>query len=395
MAVIPVQAEPLHIPLVVDLDGTLVLTDTLHESALALVRDRPLAVPLLLWWLLHGKLRLKSELAGRTSPSPAYLPWNDGLVEFLRHERARGRRLVLATASRREVAENVAEHLGLFDQVLGSSDTMNLKGAAKREELVRLFGVGGFDYVGDSLVDIPVWTASRMAHVAGRMQSLPKTAFSAGVVEGRQFPVPAAGRWPLFKALRARQWVKNLLVFLPALLNHHFSLEIISRLTLAFLSFSLVASSVYLVNDLFDLESDRRHPRKRSRPLAAGTLSIPAGVLAAATTLFAGLLLASQLGPVFVWFLSAYGATAFVYSVFLKHRPILDVVVLAVFYTARIYAGGIAANVWISPWLVQFSIFLFLSLAFVKRYSELHRLSETEASATGNDETHMRRTEWD
>ena len=368
------------VPLVVDLDGTLVWTDTLLESALLLVRGRPLAIFLLVWWALHGKLRLKAELAARTTLDPQHLPWNQGLLEFLRHERDAGRQTVLATASRIEVADPIAAHLGLFDDVVGSSQTLNLKGPFKRDELVRRFGVGGFDYVGDSPADCPVWAASRVAHIAGHMKNLPRQALGPGTSEGRRFPATGSRGWQVPRTLRVHQWVKNVLVFLPAILNHHLNFEILFRLVVAFLAFSLVASAMYVFNDLFDLEADRRHPRKRFRPLAAGALSIPAGVALSLGALIGGFALALWLGTLFAVFLAGYGSMVLAYSLFLKRKPILDVVILAVFYTARIYAGGLAVHVPISPWLAQFSIFLFLSLAFVKRYSELHRLDATMPS---------------
>jgi phosphoglycolate phosphatase-like HAD superfamily hydrolase len=275
------------VPLVVDLDGTLVATDTLFESVIALIRRNPWFAVRMAFWLLRGKAALKSEIAIRTRPDPGTLPYRPELLAWLRAEFEGGRKIVLATGAHQFVADDVAAHLGLFAEVLGSSGTLNLKGAAKHDELVKRFGAGGYDYVGDSSDDAPVWAASRVAHLAGRRRSLPAGSLSGGAVEGASFPSPPSARHSWLRAIRTHQWVKNVLVFVPSLLNHHVDSKIIVNLLLAFVTFSFVAAGTYILNDLFDLEADRGHPRKKTRPFARGDLSIAQGVSAAGILLVA------------------------------------------------------------------------------------------------------------
>ena len=368
------KAQAEFLPLAVDLDGTLVATDTLFESALALIRQKPWAILLFLVWLSRGRAVLKAEIAKRVTPHAESLPYRRDLVEYLRREHNKGRTIVLATAAHRAIADSVAAWLGIFDVVLASTDTVNLKGTSKRDALVRLYGSRGFDYIGDSKSDKPVWAASRAGHVAGRMGRLPQSVLAAGTQQGEAFSAARPGVKAWLREIRVYQWVKNLLVFVPALLNHHFDVEIFTALVTAFLGFSLLASGTYVVNDIFDLEADRRHPRKCRRPLASGQIPIARGVFMATALLAAGIavgLTNAQLAAC----LSIYLVLTLLYSSYIKGKPIIDVVVLAMLYTLRVYAGGLVSRAYVSPWLFQFSIFLFLSLAFVKRYSELQRSS--------------------
>lgn len=364
---------PQSIPLVVDLDGTLVVTDTLFESALSLIRQRPFSILSFLVWLVRGKAVLKSEIASRFKLDAGSLPYRADLVEYLRRERAAGRKLVLATAAYKGTAYSAAAHLDLFDEVLSSTESVNLKGTLKRDELIKRFGLRGFDYVGDSTADLPVWEACRIGHVAGHLNGLPPAALKAGAQEGERFAGRPSNLRTWVRAMRAYQWVKNLLVVAPALLNHHVDGEVLKALVITFLGFSFVASGTYIANDLFDLEADRRHPRKSKRPLASGEVSITQGILLSAGLLTAGFLLGVTVGKELVACLAVYLALTFLYSSFLKGKPIIDVIALAMLYTLRVYAGGLVTRAYVSPWLFQFSIFLFLSLAFIKRYSELRR----------------------
>jgi 4-hydroxybenzoate polyprenyltransferase len=362
------------LPLAVDLDGTLVATDTLLESALSLIRQSPWSILLFLVWLSRGKAVLKAEIAKRIAPHAESLPYRRDLVEYLQGERNKGRAIVLATAAHRTIAESVAAWLGIFDVVLASTDAVNLKGTLKRDALTGLYGSRGFDYIGDSKSDKPVWAACRIGHTAGRMRLLPQSILAAGTQQGEAFPAPRPGVKTWLREIRVHQWVKNLLVFVPALLNHHFDVEILTALAIAFLGFSFLASGTYVVNDIFDLEADRRHPRKCRRPLASGQIPVARGALMAAVLLAGGILLgltSLQLAAC----LLAYLALTLLYSSYIKGKPIIDVVVLATLYTLRVYAGGLVSRAYVSPWLFQFSIFLFLSLAFVKRYTELQRSS--------------------
>ncbi len=364
-------SPPVDLPLVVDLDGTLVTTDTLFESVLSLVRKDPSCLLSFPGWLSRGRAAFKAEIVTRFRLQEATLPWRADLVEYLRKERSRGRKLILATAANYRIAEQAAACHGLFDEVLASTDTLNLKGTVKRDELVKRFGLRGFDYVGDSHADIPVWAASRIGHVAGPMAALPAAALAAGARQGEVF----AGSHPDLRVwvrqLRVYQWVKNVLVFVPALLNHHVDGPILRSLALTFFGFSFIASATYIANDLFDLEADRSHPLKRKRPLASGEISILRAIAISTCLLATGFLLGIADGASLTFSLAAYLLLTGLYSLVLKGKPIVDVVVLAALYTLRVYAGGLVSRAYVSPWLFQFSIFLFLSLAFMKRYSEL------------------------
>ena len=365
-------------PLAVDLDGTLVATDTLIESALSLIRQRPWSILLFAVWLVRGKAVLKSEIAKRFTPDAGSLPYRRDLVDYLRSESDRGRRIVLATAAHQTIADRVTAFLGFFDGVLASTDSVNLKGTSKRDALVRLYGLKGFDYVGDSKEDIPVWAACRIGHVAGGMRRLPNSVLGTGTQQGEGFSRRRPGVKTLLREIRVSQWIKNLLVFVPALLNHHLDWEILKALGVTFLGFSFVASGAYIVNDLFDLDADRRHPRKCRRPLASGQVAIVLGILMAAGLLAAGILLGLTVSMQLVACLLVYLFLTLLYSSYIKGKPIIDVVALAMLYTLRVYAGGLVGRAYVSPWLFQFSIFLFLSLAFVKRYSELRRSSQEQ-----------------
>ena len=362
------------VPLVVDLDGTLVNGDTLVESILSLIRQRPASILMLPLWLGRGKAALKANIAQRFQLDAATLGYRADLLEYLHNEHAKGRQLILATAAHESTASNAAQHLRLFDGVLASTSSVNLKGKVKRDKLVERFGLKGFDYIGDSKADTPVWAACRIGHVAGSMNRLPSEALAAGAQQGKVFTARRATLKTWVRAMRPHQWVKNLLVFVPPILNHHIDGEILKSLLLTFAAFSLVSSATYINNDLFDLAADRQHPRKSKRPFASGELSISRGIFLSILLLVTGLALGSIVGLPLEVCLVGYLLLTSLYSSFLKGKPIIDVIALASLYTLRLYAGGLVSKAFVTPWLFQFSIFLFISLAFVKRYSELRRL---------------------
>jgi len=363
------------VPLVVDLDGTLIASDTLFESTLALIRKEPLCILLLPVWLLRGKAILKAEIARRVNFRADALPYRRDLIDYLQEEHAAGRRLVLATAAHGSIAEQVATHLGLFDEVLSTDGQTNRKGAAKRDELLKRFGNRGFDYIGDHRADLPVWQASRVAHVAGGNSRLSTLAQTTGAHLGRAFVTSRPGWRIWMRALRVQQWVKNVLVFAPLLLAHHLNTHSLGTLVLVFFGFSSLASGTYIINDLFDVAADRDHPVKRNRPFASGDLSGARGMAMALLMMVAALAMGAALGLETLGCFCAYLLLTLSYSSWLKQKAVLDVVVLALLYTLRLIVGGVSAHVPISPWLFQFSIFLFLSLAFAKRFSELYRLN--------------------
>jgi 4-hydroxybenzoate polyprenyltransferase len=343
----------------------------LHEALLRVARQAPSAILSLPIWLRRGKAALKREVTVRSSFDPALLPLNVELIDWLRSEREAGRRLVLATAADSNIAEKVAARVGLFDEVIASDGVRNLSAGAKREILVERFGEKGFDYVGNERADEAVWRSARIAFVVGTSEQAARAAQLTEV--GRIFAIPSAGRLKTWlRAMRLHQWVKNMLVFLPAMLAHKiFAPGVLLHCAGAFIAFGLCASSVYVINDLFDLSADRVHPRKRNRPFAAGLLSARSGLAVAAILFVISALLAVLVGWKFAAVLAGYYVLTWAYSLRLKRAASVDVMTLAGLYTIRIIAGSAATDIPLSFWLLAFSIFIFLSLGYVKRYTEL------------------------
>jgi len=368
------------LPLVVDLDGTLIRTDTLHESCVQLFRNAPLNVCRIPLWLRHGRAALKQQLAQRTRFDATLLPYNEDFLQWLHQQHRAGRRLVLCTASDRSHAEAVAEHCGFFDEVMASDGMVNLDGQKKAEALVRRFGAGGFDYAGNSAVDLHVWREARQAVVVGARASVEALARACCTAE-KVFPAQKHGWKTWSRVLRMHHWLKNLLLFVPLFAAHRLA-DFSSWVNLlwSFAAFSLCASAVYVANDLMDLESDRRHPRKRTRAFAAGDVDVWVGVVLVPILALASVALASQVNVALVAWLGAYFALTWLYSWWLKRLALIDCLTLAGLYTLRVVAGAAAAGLTLSFWLLSFSAFLFLSLAFVKRYAEL-RLPQ--AAGTG------------
>lgn len=345
----------------------------LHESSLQLVRTTPWAALQLPVWLLKGKAGFKKEVSDRTQVNAASLPFNEPLVAWLREQKAAGRRLVLCTASDATIAASIADHLGLFDDVMASDGAVNLSGDRKASALVSRFGLQGFDYAGNAEVDTAIWKVARQAIVVNASSTVTAKAQALGNVT-RVVPRPATQPRPLLwlRAMRVHQWLKNMLLFVPLLAAHELqNVNAIATLVLAFFAWGLCASSVYIANDLLDLESDREHPRKRRRPFAAGLLSSLHGAVAVPLLAGASLYLATLVGPRFLVWMLVYLALTWAYSLTLKRVALLDCVTLAFLYTLRIVAGSMAADLPTSFWLLACSAFLFLSLAFVKRYAEL------------------------
>lgn len=382
------QAEAPPLPLYVDLDGTLIATDLLHESALKLVRADPAALPRLPGWLLQGKARLKREIAQRVELDVAALPYREEVLALIRQARAEGRRVVLATASDARLAQEVAQHLGLFDGVIASDGTHNFRGRDKLAAIqadAREHGDGSFAYAGDRRVDLPIWRETAQAVLITRSASLESAARAVAPV-GAVIRPPRARLLDVLYGLRLHQWLKNVLIALPLLpmlpAISQLSAAQLLNVPLAMLAFSLMASAIYVVNDLLDLEADRRHVRKRHRPFASGLISIPAA-MSLGGGLFAGslVLALTTLPHRFTACLLVYMALSLSYSLRLKRRAVLDVCVLAILYTLRIVAGAAALGVPLSLWIFSFSVFLFLSLAFAKRYVEIAMTLPTDTAA--------------
>ena len=364
------MTDPAAPPLCIDLDGTLIRSDLLADGLAALLA-RPTAL-LSALTRLPDRAALKARVAALAPLRPELLPYDQDLLARLRAERATGRHLVLATAADGGWARQVAAHLGLVDEVIATAPGHNLKGRAKAAALVARFGDRGFDYAGNAPEDLHVWQHARQAWVVGAPAGLAEQAARLAPVafSTRRAPL-AAG---LLAAIRPHQWMKNMLVFVPVLTSHAL-LDLGSWLggLLAFGAFSATASAIYLLNDLTDIDADRAHPQKSARPFAAGRLPVPAGLLAAAGLVLLGLALgffAGMLVPLLV-----YAAASVLYSLRLKELPLVDVFVLSGLYTIRIIGGGSASGHHVTLWLLGFSAFMFLGLAFMKRVEELRGAS--------------------
>ncbi len=375
------QQEPV---LCVDLDGTVLATDLLWETLLLLLKEKPWLLFVVPFWLLRGKAKFKHELACRITIDGSTLPYREDVIQYLRAERSRGRRIVLATASDQQVVKGVAAHLGLFSDVLSSDGNINLSGGNKERILIERFGAGGYDYIGNDAKDAPVWSSARSAIVVHAPNHVLRAAQRSFHVI-KVFPRQSLFR-PAVKSLRVYQWSKNLLVFVPVAMAHRvLEWERMSQVMIAFAVLSMCASGSYILNDLLDLPADRAHPIKKMRPFAAGSLPIPVGVVIMVSLIGTGIVAASILLPVqFTLLLALYLVTTTAYSVYIKTLVIADIIALAGLYTLRILAGGFAARVEISFWLLAFSMFIFLSLAFMKRYVELTLMArEGKAQSAG------------
>jgi 4-hydroxybenzoate polyprenyltransferase len=369
---VAVQAER---PLCVDLDGTLVKSDTFVDSLMVLARRHPGAFVRTPLWALKGKAHVKSQVGSLISLDVAHLPYNRPLLDHLRDEHAAGRKIYLATGADRVLAGKVAAHLGIFEEVLASDGAVNLTGRNKLQHLEQRFAADGFDYIGNALPDLALLQGAHEAMVANPDLSLKLALKSRNVAVSRKFQDRSHLLAALAKALRVHQWAKNLLVFLPLLLAHSFHhVAPVLAAVAAFFCFSLTASATYIFNDLLDLESDRVHLNKRKRAFAAGNLSVTAGLGIAFTLAAVAMITAAYLPRKFLVYLLLYFVTTLAYSLWLKRIVLVDVVVLSSLYTIRMLAGSEATHDPVSPWLAAFSIFLFLSLAMVKRFSELQNL---------------------
>lgn len=360
-----------RLPLCVDCDGTLVKTDLFFEAMLQLAKKNLAYVFLLPLWMLKGKAHLKTEVAKRITVAPDCLPYNASFLEYLRQERATGRFIALVTGAPIQFADAVASYLGLFSEVHATTQQCNLTGVRKRDMLCRRFGERQYDYAANESADLAIWQSAAAAIVVNAPDQLTRSAAKITSV-AKVFPRQTIGLKTYLRALRVHQWLKNLLIFVPLAVAHQLGdLESLLFAVFAFFAFSLCASAVYIVNDLLDLPSDRLHPRKRFRPFAAGELSVLQGLMMAAGCVTAAISLCTLLPPLFLYTIGAYLIATTAYSFVMKNRAIVDVILLAALYTVRIIAGSAAVGIFPSFWLLAFAMFLFLSLAVVKRYAEL------------------------
>lgn len=357
------------IPLVIDMDGTLLRTDSLWELTVHVLSTNPFLIFKLIFLALRGKAKFKAEIAQRCSSLPLLFPPNEQVIVLANEARAQRRQVILASGSNQLIVAKVAEQFGLFDSVMSSDEAINFVGKVKCQKLIDEFGEKGFDYVGNATADLDVWSHCRNAFVVGSNKlanHAKKKCASVSLI----IHEPASIRtW--FRAIRLHQWVKNVLIFVPMILAHHFQLITLFHAVVAFFSFSLCASSVYLINDLADLTADREHPTKRMRPLCSGQISIPAALVATLTCLGGGFLISLASTSAFILTLFAYFVSTLLYSMCLKRIVLLDTVVLGSLYCLRIYAGGAATSSYASYWLLILSFFIFWGLALIKRITEL------------------------
>jgi len=380
------EDDDVLVPLIVDLDGTLIKSDLMVEGAFQLLRQNVLFLFRMLAWTARGKAYLKEQIARRVQLDPSNIPYNRRFLSFLEQEVDRGRPAYLATASDVRFAVPIAEHFGLFARVLASDDRSNLAGKKKLKAIQEVTQDGPFDYAGNARVDVPIWRRARRAIVVNPGLGVERAARSCSDVAAVFEDRPAELRVYL-RAIRVHQWMKNLLIGVPLLTSHSWNnLPAVLSLLAAFVSFSLSASAMYLLNDLLDLSADRGHPRKSRRALASGDLSLVTGVGLMIGLMAAGLVLAAVISPEFLPILLLYVGLTISYSLYLKTFVFVDVIVLAGLYTIRILAGTAAIGVALSYWLFAFSMFLFLSLALVKRCSELKSMGEEGLDkASGRD----------
>jgi 4-hydroxybenzoate polyprenyltransferase len=381
------SAEDLEIPLCVDPNGTLIRSDLFHEGLARLFKRHLGGFFAALFWLLLGRKRLRAEIVEHLDLGASSLPENEAFLEWLREQRGLGRRLVLCSSVSESVAQRIAERYGVFDEVIAGGAQAPPDGVAQADRLLSRFGEGRYDYAGCDPRDLRVWEKARRAVVVEPGRAMQRRLGRLPRVE-RVFAARPPRARELMRALRLHQWAKNVLIFLPAaaahrLLNGHVLLASVA----AFVIFGLCASGTYLLNDLMDLDADRRHPEKRRRPFAAGRLSVGFGLLIAPALVMFGLVSAALLlGWLFFATLAIYVVVTVWYSRSLKRIPMVDVLALAGLYAIRVIAGSAATAIIPSFWLLAFTMFLFFSLAIAKRYSELKLMmaaGRTSASGRG------------
>jgi len=368
---------PAALPLCVDLDGTLITTDSLHEAFAVAITD-PRALVGAAQRLFKGKAAFKQAIYAKAELAAPHLPYNADFLDYLKAQHAAGRRMILVTAADSRIADAVASHLGLFDEVLSSDGTRNLRGRTKADALVERFGERGFAYAGNDHSDLHVWERAGAAVLVGVPKAVVTKTRALVPIEA-EFVRPPFRLRHVVRAMRPHQWAKNVLVFLPIVVSTGLlDLRAWTATAILFVAFCCAASSIYLFNDLTDLSADRSHPRKRTRPIAQGLVSVKAAMLISLTLAATALALAAPIGGIAI--VLGYALLSISYSFVLKEKALVDVFVLAGLYTTRVVAGGIISGHKATDWLIVFAIFAFLSLALAKRVAEL---VGTRARASG------------
>ncbi|MGQ9818944.1 MAG: UbiA family prenyltransferase [Candidatus Kapaibacteriales bacterium] len=367
------------LPLCVDLDHTLISTDIIWEQVLELLRRNPLNFFLIVIWFLGGKKFLKEKLAEAVELNLKDIPFRRSIIDFIREKKKTGAKIYLVTATNQKVANKINHHLKLFDEVFGSSLQINLRGKYKANFLREKFGIGGFEYIGDSRKDLPIWELSGKNYLVSPSNNLKKKVSKIPNFGGI-IGIESVGTIRYLKMIRIHQWFKNFLLFLPPILAHSFEFYTYFKVFLAFLSFSFVASGIYILNDFFDLKSDRLHPFKKFRPIASGNVDMTTATIIFFGLLTFGILFSTIISKDFMWIILLYIFANFLYTVSFKSIPIVDIFLLSFFYALRLNAGGVATSISVSNWLLAFSLFFFLSLSALKRYSELIVLNSLNSS---------------
>lgn len=388
-------------PLCVDLDGTLIKTDCLFETLLGSIQQNPVTLFKVPQWLAQGRPTLKARLAELFKPDIPHLPWNDAVVDFVKEQKQQGRQILLVTASHKLVAEAIATHIGLFDEVLATESGVNLKSHNKAKLLIEKFGEGNFDYIGNESCDLPIWKAAGSALIANSTASLEQKARNQNLAVDRIGDPDSNLFKAAIKACRPHQWAKNALLFVPILTAHMYGdAQLLLNTILAFISMGMCASTVYVLNDLLDLESDRKHHSKKRRPIPSGKLPIHVSLFLPPVLLVSSYCIAwFALNPTFTALLTLYLFITSAYSLYLKQKILVDVFLLAGLYSMRIIIGSsvacepngplFAGFIELSNWLITFSTLFFLSLAMAKRYSELHNLAQTDRERPAGRSYHI------
>jgi 4-hydroxybenzoate polyprenyltransferase len=374
--------------LIVDVDQTLIKTDLLWESILLLLKGHILVLFMLPFWLIKGgRALLKTKIADIVTLDVSVLPYNRELIDFLTEFKSKGKELLLASASDKRIVDQISKHLGLFSESFGTTSGCNLKGKKKLNVIQAYCKGRSFSYIGNDKADLPIWALSKKAYVVTGSRTLLrriKRDQEDVVVFPRSFKYRS-----LTDALRVYQWSKNILLFIPLLLAHQIlnSSKFISC-AIAFFAFNLCASSFYILNDFMDLDADRKHYKKKYRPFASGVLSIESGVILFLVCLISSLIISVlYFNYQFLMIVLLYCVSTLLYSLVFKKKMVIDVIILSSFYALRIFAGGVAADVPVSEWLLAFSMFFFLSLAFLKRYIELNTSEQLKKNIKGRNYT--------
>ena len=376
------DAIDINVPIVVDLDGTLSKTDTLHEGIVSVFLRKPQKIIGLIFSLFKGKTIFKEYVTKTVTQNAETFCYRYNFIDYLKREKRHGRKIHLVTASNQKIADSVQGHLNFFDSVKGSDTKFNLKGVNKLTWLKKHFP-HGFIYCGDHKVDIPIWNDSVGAILVGE-----GTRFRSKIkpeVPSLLFEDPKVNMLQVWlKQLRIHQWAKNILIFVPLFLAHEATnTHALIRTILAFIAFGLIASATYIINDIADLEADRRHKTKRNRPIASGNISLLHGLIGTVLLILIGGMLSIYISTGLTLCIALYVALTLGYSFKLKKIPMLDVAVIGFLFTLRIVMGSVLNELPLSPWLNSFSALLFFSLALSKRHVEILKSDQSVTNKIG------------